>query len=101
MRSVWRASYLSLDSSKLIETNLAFLYNSSYDFWKEDIQANDRFIRTAQKELANQLIISHRYEGDLSITTYENGAVLVYNRSKINSAVYQKKIVAPQEIVRY
>ena len=99
VRPTYRLTYCN--SSKLIETNLAFLYNSSYDFWKEDIQANDRFIRTAQKELANQLIISHRYEGDLSITTYENGAVLVYNRSKINSAVYQKKIVAPQEIVRY
>ena len=75
-------------SDELTDTNLAFLYNSSYTYWKEKIIANDRLIQEAQKELANTLITSHRYEGDLSITTYENGAVIVYNRSQTKAATY-------------
>ena len=88
-------------SDRLTNTNLAFLYNSSYTYWKEKIIANDRLIQEAQKELANTLITSHRYEGDLSITTYENGAVIVYNRSQTKAIAYNGSTVAPQKVVRY
>ena len=57
-------------------------------------------ISEMQHDLFNQTIKTHVFEGDLSVTEYENGTVIVYNDSE-TPAVWHGKTVAPRDVMRF
>lgn len=85
---------------KLRGTALAFLYNSEYAGWEKTIERHALKISEMQHDLFNQTIKTHVFEGDLSVTEYENGTVIVYNDSE-TPAVWHGKTVAPRDVMRF
>ena len=82
-------------------TNLEFLYNSDYEGWKKTIKQQALKIMSIQKDLSDQTIKSHSFDGSLSVTEYENGTVIVYNGSAELPVEWQGKMVAPLDVVRF
>ncbi len=89
----------AIESYKLKNSEFNFLYNSCFDYWKDDIAENYKYIKSFSEDLSDKLIVSHEYEGDLSITEYENGVKLVYN-SGDKELPYEDVTIAANTLVR-
>ncbi len=85
----------ALQSNKIKNSELGFLYNSCFDFWKDDIANDYAFMMEFSTDLTDKVIVSHEYVGDLSITEYENGVKLVYNAGDEELTVPGTEIVIP------
>ncbi len=88
------------DSNSLQDSNLNFLFNSEFESIKDKIIDSTKTINSVSNGLSDQLIKSHEYVGTLSIVEYENGVVIVYNRSKTEAASYNGQEIAPGAVVR-
>lgn len=75
------------DPNTLRKTALKFLYNSRMDTQVESMTALAEDYKTVHGELYNKRITAHAYQGDLSITTYENGWQIVCNYGTQPAAV--------------
>ena len=65
---------------RLFETDYSHIYNTNYDYLKEDIQLNYKMIREALNGLNNMAITEHVYLTDEVVRVkYENGAVIYVN----------------------
>lgn len=91
----------ALDSYELRNSNFSFLFNSGFDSVKKDIVEDYKLINSVSDGLSDQIIVSHEYVGELSVTDYENGVKIVYNRSKTETVNFGGKEIAPREIVRF
>ena len=89
----------AIESYKLKNSELNFLYNSCFDYWKDDIADNYKYIKSFSEDLSDKLIVSHEYVGDLSVTEYENGVKLVYNTGD-EELTYDGVTVAANTLVR-
>ncbi len=85
----------AMESYKFKNSELGFLYNSCFDFWKDDIANNYKYIKSFSEDLSDKIIVSHEYEGDLSITEYENGVKLVYNEGDAELTVPGTDVKVP------
>ena len=85
------------DAGKLTNTALSFLYNTQFSDWNEVIAKNVKEYSDIQKDLYTQRIIAHMYEKNLSITTYENGTVLIVNFTNDNQQ-YNGVSVQPKSV---
>ncbi len=90
----------AMESNKLKNSNLKILFNTGMSDWKDVIPADYAYINSVCSGLCDQVIVSHRYEGNLSITEYENGVVLVYNQSNTETATFSGKEIDPLTTVR-
>lgn len=89
----------AVDSVKLNNTKLSFLYNTKADDWLDMISAAAREYASVQAGLANVPIFSHMEENELEIFTYENGIVLVANPSDTVKSYKGKSIPAGKILV--
>lgn len=67
------------DPNLLKGTAFKFLYDSRMDTQMESMTALAADYKTVHSTLYNQRITAHAYEGDVSITTYENGWRILCN----------------------
>lgn len=87
------------DSGKLNETAFDFLYNASFPKWEKEIVSAGAAYARLQQGLSHVRIQRHDCVGDLRITTYENGVVLVGN-SGTRTQQWQGHSIPPGEVVR-
>lgn len=93
--ATWRIT--GMDTYEIKDTKLNFLYNSKIDSIYDSAVSMAKDYSDIHSVLYNQCITDHRYESDLSITTYENGwqilcnygdKPVIYNGIEVSSADY-------------
>lgn len=93
--ATWRIT--GMDTYEIKDTKLNFLYNSKIDSIYDSAVSMAKDYSDIHSVLYNQCITNHRYESDLSITTYENGwqilcnygdKPVIYNGIEVSSADY-------------
>lgn len=90
----------AMESYKFKNSEFGFLYNSCFDYWKDDIANNYAYVKSFSADLSDKIIVSHEYVGDLSITEYENGVKLVYNAGDVEQTVPGTEIVVAARTLR-
>ena len=90
----------SVESNELKNSNLNFLYNSGFSTWEKAIAEDYKYINSFNSGLSDKVIVSHEYNGELSVTEYENGVKLVYNESTTNTHSLDGVEIAPRTLVR-
>lgn len=89
-----------VESNDLKNSNLSFLFNTGMTHWETAIVDDYNYINSFSDGLSDKIIVSHEYEGTLSITEYENGVKLVYNESESENVTYNGTDIAPKTLVR-
>lgn len=82
------------DPNALKKTALKFLYDSRMDTQLPSMTALAADYASVHNTLYNKRITAHAYEGDLSITTYENGWRVVCNYGTADAA-FEGVTIAP------
>lgn len=87
------------DPALLQDTALEGLYNTHYIAWEEQMKQAAGKYQSLQAGLSSVRIYSHQWEGDLSITRYENGTILVANYAR-DVQMFQGCEIPSLDIVR-
>lgn len=90
----------AMESYKFKDSEFRFLYNSCFDYWKDDIADHYAYMQVFSADLTDKVIVSHEYVGDLSITEYENGVKLVYNAGDVEQTIPGTDIVVAARTLR-
>lgn len=88
----------AVDATELARTPLKGLYNSTASLWTQEIAQVYADFAPVHDRLYALRITAHRYEGDLSVTTYADGTRIVANRGDAVKTYEGQEIAASRAV---
>ncbi|HIZ19417.1 MAG TPA: hypothetical protein H9674_00975 [Firmicutes bacterium] len=85
---------IAIDDSELIETSFNWLYGSSYDNWSEQAKADFAAFNEVYATLYDQALVSYEEADGVSRTVFENGTVILVNRTEQAATVEGMEVPA-------
>lgn len=69
------------ETTKLLETDMTFLYSATYDTFKDQIMDRYSQMETISREIGDASITAHQTDGQVAVVSYSNGKTIYVNYS--------------------
>ncbi|MBQ9414401.1 MAG: hypothetical protein IJU16_04670 [Clostridia bacterium] len=74
-----RYALMEADSEVLLNTDMTFLYSAKYEVYKDEIPKRWKAFEEFGKAVGSANISAHKKDGNVAVTTYDNGAKVYVN----------------------